>query len=162
MKLHQQKSFEVHHSISCASLPKKSSSILGIFSLGGQSSLKSTRNALAKQSSSKSETHRNCVSILASVSRLKSHPQRRQRAANIGCVNCCWSRNLRICGPTRFLGFFMFRFQNEKRRHEETLKGSEFRTTIVLAKLNAASENSPQRKMKIFRKEFVGWNPHPK
>jgi len=91
---------------------KKSSSIRGILSLAGQSSCGSTRNALARQSNSKSETQRNCVSIFASVSRLKSHPQRRQRAASIGCERFCWSRNLRICGPTMFRKFFMFRFQN--------------------------------------------------
>ena len=91
---------------------KKSSSIRGILSFDGHKSCGSTRNALARQSNSKSETQRNCVSIFASVSRLKSQPQRWQRAANMGCERFCWSRNLRICGPTMFRKFFMFRFQN--------------------------------------------------
>lgn len=126
------KYFDYVHSIFGESLSKKSSSILGILSLEGQSSLGSTRNARARQSSSKSETQRNCVSILASVWRLKSHPHRRQRAANMGCVNCCWSRNRRICGPTRFRRFFMFRFQNRNSKESTILKGSEFRTMILL------------------------------
>lgn len=116
------------------SLSKKSSSIRGILSLEGQSSLGSTRNALARQSNSKSETQRNCVSILARVCRLKSHPHRRQRAASIGCVSFCWSRNRRICKPTRFRGFFfMFRLQNRNGRKNAISKGSEFRTPIILA-----------------------------
>lgn len=117
------------HSISGESLSKKSSSRRGILSFGGQSSLGSTRNALARQSDSKSETQRNCVSILASVCRLKSHPQRRQRAASIGCVNPCWFRNRRICGPTTFRGFFfMFQFRKWNTRKSAVSKGSEFRT----------------------------------
>ncbi len=116
------------------SLSKKSSSIRGILSLGGQSSLGSTRNALARQSSSKSETQRNCVSILARVCRLKSHPHRRQRAASIGCVSFCWSRKRRICKPTRFRGFFfMFQLENRNGRENAISKGSEFRTLILLA-----------------------------
>ncbi len=101
---------------------KKSSSIRGILSLAGQSSCGSTRNALARQSNSKSETQRSCVSILASVCRLKSHPHRRQRAASIGCVSFCWSRNRRICGPTRFRGFFMFRFQKRNGKENDDSK----------------------------------------
>jgi hypothetical protein len=120
------------YSTSTESRSKKSSSIRGILSLAGHNSCGSTRNALARQSSSKSETHRNCVSILASVCRLKSHPHRRQRAASIGCVSFCWSRNRRICGPTRFRGFFMFRFQKRNGRECAILKGSEFRTVISL------------------------------
>ena len=117
---------------------KKSSSIRGILSLAGQSSCGSTRNALARQSSSKSETQRNCVSILARVWRLKSHPHRRQRAASIGCVSFCSSRSRRICGPTRFRGFFfMFRFQNQNSRQNAFSKGSEFRTMISLANIGA-------------------------
>ena len=113
---------------------KKSSSIRGILSLAGQSSCGSTRNALARQSSSKSETQRSCVSILASVCRLKSHPHRRQRAASIGCVSPCWSRNRRICKPTRFRGFFVrFRFPKRNTRATVAIKGSEFRTAILLA-----------------------------
>lgn len=112
---------------------KKSSSIRGILSLAGQSSCGSTRNALARQSSSKSETQRSCVSILARVCRLKSHPHRRQRAASIGCVSLCRSRNRRICGPTRFRGFFMFRFRKRNGRELTPPKGSEFRTVISLA-----------------------------
>ncbi len=122
------------HSTPDESRVKKSSSIRGILSLGGQSSFGSTRNALARQSSSKSETQRSCVSIFASVCRLKSHPHRRQRAASIGCVNPCWSRNRRICNPTRFRGFFvMFRFPNRNSRRNAISKGSEFRTPISLA-----------------------------
>ena len=113
---------------------KKSSSIRGILSLEGQSSSGSTRNALARQSSSKSETHRSCVSILARVCRLKSHPHRRQRAASIGCVSPCWSRKRRICGPTRFRGFFfMFQFWDWNTNQPLVFKGSEFRTLILLA-----------------------------
>lgn len=115
------------------SLPKKSSSIRGTLSLAGQSSCGSTRSALARQSSSKSETQRSCVSILARVCRLKSHPQRRQRAASIGCVSLCWSRNRRICGPTRFRGFFMFRSRKRNGKKFTGLEGSEFRTMISLA-----------------------------
>ncbi len=126
------------HSTPDESRSKKSSSIRGILSLAGQSSCGSTRNALARQSSSKSETQRNCVSILARVCRLKSHPHRRQRAASIGCVSFCWSRNRRICGPTRFRGFFfMFRFQNQNGKGKVIAKGSEFRTAIPLANLGA-------------------------
>ena len=122
------------HSTPDESRSKKSSSIRGILSLAGQSSPGSTRNALARHSSSKSETHRNCVSILARVWRLKSHPHRRQRAASIGCVSFCWSRNRRICGPTRFRGFFfMFQLQNWNDRKCAISKGSEFRTFISLA-----------------------------
>jgi hypothetical protein len=122
------------HSTPDESRAKKSSSIRGVLSLGGQSSFGSTRNALARQSSSKSETQRSCVSIFASVCRLKSHPHRRQRAASIGCVNPCWSRNRRICNPTRFRGFFvMFRFPNRNTRRNAISKGSEFRTPISLA-----------------------------
>ena len=117
---------------------KKSSSIRGILSLDGHSSPGSTRNALARQSNSKSETQRNCVSILARVCRLKSHPHRRQRAASIGCVSFCWSRNRRICGPTRFRGFFfMFRFQDRNSKGKAIAKGSEFRTAIPLANFGA-------------------------
>jgi hypothetical protein len=126
------KSFDSVQSIFGESLSKKSSSILGILSLEGQSSLGSTRKALARHSSSKSETQRNCVSILANVWRLKSHPHRRQRAASMGCVNCCWSRNRRICGPTKFRRFFMFRLQNRNDRESTIPKGSEFRTVILL------------------------------
>ena len=126
------------HSTTEESLSKKSSSIRGILSLDGQSSFGSTLNALARQSSSKSETHRNCVSIFARVCRLKSHPHRRQRAASIGCVSFCWSRNRRICGPTRFRGFFfMFPFQNWNSRGNAIAKGSEFRTAIFLASFGA-------------------------
>ena len=132
MRRQLKKSYNCFHSIPGESLSKKSSSIRGILSLGGQSSLGSTRNALARQSSSKSETQRSCVSILASVCRLKSHPHRRQRAANIGCVSFCWSRNRRICSPTRFRGFFMFRFQNRNARRLAISKGSEFRTVNLL------------------------------
>lgn len=120
------------YSTPAESLSKKSSSIRGILSLAGQSSCGSTRKALARQSNSKSETHRSCVSIFASVSRLKSHPHRRQRAASIGCVSFCWSRNRRICGPTRFRKFFMFRFQNRNTTGKATSKGSEYRTTNLL------------------------------
>lgn len=120
------------YSTPAESRSKKSSSIRGILSLAGQSSCGSTRNALARQSSSKSETQRSCVSILASVCRLKSQPHRRQRAASIGCVSFCWSRNRRICGPTRFRGFFMFRFQKRNGKELTNLKGSEFRTVISL------------------------------
>ena len=127
---------------------KKSSSIRGILSLAGQSSCGSTRNALARQSSSKSETQRSCVSILASVCRLKSHPQRRQRAASIGCVSFCWSRNRRICGPTRFRGFFfMFRFQKRNNKECAILKGSEFRTKILLASSGVSSERHLQSRI---------------
>ena len=137
MKRHTQKLYSTPDE----SLSKKSSSILGILSLDGQSSLGSTRSALARQSSSKSETQRNCVSILARVCRLKSHPHRRQRAASIGCVNFCWSRNRRICNPTRFRGFFfMFRLRNQNDRKCATSKGSEFRTLIVLANSGVYSE----------------------
>lgn len=123
------------HSTPEESRSKKSSSIRGILSLEGQSSFGSTRNALARQSSSKSETQRSCVSILASVCRLKSHPHRRQRAASIGCVNFCWSRKWRICRPTRFRGFFfMFRLQSRNDRERAAVKGSEFRTPILLAR----------------------------
>jgi hypothetical protein len=123
---------DIFYSVSRASRLKKSSSIFGILSLEGQRSLGSTRNALARQSNSKSETHRNCVSIFASVSRLKSHPHRRTRAANNGCVKPCWSRNLRICGPTRFRGFFMFRIRKHDARKSAKSKGSEFRTSFYL------------------------------
>ena len=123
------------YSTPAESRSKKSSSIRGILSLAGQSSCGSTRNALARQSSSKSETQRSCVSILARVCRLKSQPHRRQRAASIGCVSFCWSRNRRICGPTRFRGFFMFRFQKRNGREYAILKGSEFRTLISLVSL---------------------------
>ena len=133
------------HSISGESRSKKSSSIEGILSLDGQSSLGSTRNALARQSNSKSETQRSCVSILARVWRLKSHPQRRQRAASMGCVSPCWSRNRRICGPTRFRGFFfMSQFRKRNARGLRALKGSEFRTLILLAKnLTLVGNSSP-------------------
>lgn len=134
MKLLLQKGCDHFHSIAGESRSKKSSSSRGILSLGGQSALGSTRNALAKQSNSKSETQRSCVSILASVCRLKSHPQRRQRAASIGWVSPCWLRNRRICGPTRFRGFFfMFQFWNWNSRQPVVFKGSEFRTLILLA-----------------------------
>lgn len=134
MKLPLQKDRICFHSISGESRSKKSPSIEGILSLGGQSSSGSIRNALARQSNSKSETQRNWVSILASVCRLKSHPHRRQRAASIGCVSPCWSRKRRICGPTRFRGFFfMFRSRNQNARPSVVLKGSEFRTLILLA-----------------------------
>jgi hypothetical protein len=114
---------------------KKSSSIRGILSLAGQSASGSTRKALARHSSSKSETQRNCVSILARVCRLKSHPHRRQRAASMGCVNFCWSRSRRICNPTTFRGFFfMFRLQGRNGMKNAVFKGSEFRTLILLAK----------------------------
>lgn len=110
---------------------KKSLSIVGILSLAGQSSCGSTRNALARQSSSKSETQRNCVSILASVCRLKSHPHRRQRAASMGCVSPCWPRKRRICSPTRLRGFFVIVPASELKSTESgTPKGSEFRTVI--------------------------------
>ena len=125
----QQGSAEIYCA-STESLPKKSSSIRGILSLAGHKSSGSTLKALARQSNSKSDTHRNCVSIFARVSRLKSHPQRRQRAASIGCVNCRWSRRRRICGPTRFRGLrFMFRYRNTQTRKSAALKGSEFRTS---------------------------------
>ncbi len=131
------------HSMPGESRSKKSSSIRGILSLGGQSSLGSTRNALARQSNSKSETQRSCVSILARVCRLKSQPHRRQRAASIGCVSPCWSRKRRICGPTRFRGFFfMFRFQNRNARPSAVFKGSEFRTRISLANKQEKARNS--------------------
>lgn len=91
---------------------KKSSNMPGILSFAGQRSLGVTRKALARQSNSKSETQRNCVSILARVSRLMSQPHRRQRAASMGCVKPCWLRNLRICGPTTFRGLPMFRNRN--------------------------------------------------
>ncbi len=91
---------------------KKSSNKTGILSFAGQSSLGTTRNALARQSNSKSETQRSCVSILARVSRLRSQPHRRHRAASMGWVKPCWLRNLRICGPTMFLGLPMFRNRN--------------------------------------------------
>ena len=133
MRLQLQKGCDCFHSIFGESRSKKSSSIRGILSFGGQSSFGSTRNALARQSNSKSETQRSCVSILARVCRLKSHPQRRQRAASIGCVSVCWSRNRRICGPTRFRGFFMFRLQKRNSREYAIIKGSEFRTIILLA-----------------------------
>ena len=130
------------YSTSTESLSKKSSSIRGILSLAGHKSCGSTRNARARQSSSKSETHRNWVSILARVCRLKSHPQRRQRAASIGCVNCCWSRNRRICGPTKLRGFFfMFRHQSGNNRSWTVFKGSEFRTAILLATVRNLREN---------------------
>ena len=122
------------------SLSKKSSSNRGIFSFAGHNSSGSTRRALARQSSSKSETQRTCVSILASVCRLRSHPHRRQRAANIGCVSFCWSRNRRICRPTTFRGFFMSRFQSRNIRENTPFEGSEFRTTILLAKGNDFGE----------------------
>lgn len=123
------------YSVSRDSRWKKSSSSRGIFSLAGQSSCGSTRKARARQSSSKSETQRSCVSILANVCRLKSHPHRWQRAASIGWVSPCWSRNRRICRPTRFRGFVvMFRFPNRNTRATVILKGSEFRTLIWLAK----------------------------
>lgn len=138
------------HSTPDESLSKKSSSILGILSLGGQRSFGSTRKALARQSSSKSDTHRSCVSILASVSRLKSHPHRRHRAASMGCVSFCWSRNRRICGPTRFRGFFMFRLQSRNDRQPAIFKGSEFRTAIVLAKLGTFIE---RRVRKLFSRQ---------
>lgn len=109
------------HSTSEDSRLKKSSSIRGILSFDGHKSSGSTRKALARQSSSKSETQRTWVSILASVSRLKSQPQRRQRAANIGCVSFCWSRRRRICGPTKLRKFFMFRFQNRNASGCKTL-----------------------------------------
>lgn len=113
---------------------KKSCNVREARSFGGNKSSGSTRRALARQSSSKSETHRICVSIFASVCRLKSHPHRRQRAASIGCDNLCWSRNRRISNPTIFRGFFfMFRFRNSNARKNAALKGSEFRT-ICLAK----------------------------
>ncbi len=134
LTLRLQKNCDCFQSISGESRSKKSSSIRGILSLGGHRSLSSTRNALARQSNSKSETQRSCVSILARVCRLKSHPHRRQRAASIGCVRPCWSRKRRICGPTRFRGFFfMFRFRNLKTRQPTIFKGSEFRTLILLA-----------------------------
>lgn len=101
---------------------KNSSRKPGIFSLGGQRSSGVTRKALARQSNSKSETHRNCVSIFANVSRLKSHPQRRQRAASIGWVSPCWSRKRRICGPTMFRGLFMFQNQNVSLENSPELK----------------------------------------
>lgn len=123
---------------------KKSSSIFGILSLDGKSSGGSTRNAFARQISSKSDTQRSCVSILANVSRLKSHPHRRQRAANKGCVNPCWLRNLRTCGPTKFRGFFMFRFRNLKRKKRHHANGSEFRTNILLVKLSKAVSRNPE------------------
>ena len=136
---------ENFHSTPEESRSKKSSSIRGILSLEGQSSPGSTRKALARQSSSKSETQRSCVSILARVCRLKSHPQRRQRAASIGCVNFCWSRKRRICRPTRFRGFFfMFRLQSQNNRERAAVKGSEFRTPILLARRIAILKPSIQ------------------
>ena len=142
-----QKNCSYFHPISGESRSKKSSSIEGILSLGGQSSLGSTRNALARQSNSKSETQRSCVSTLARVCRLKSHPQRRQRAANIGCVNPCWLRKRRICGPTRFRGFFfMFRFRSRNTRQLVVFKGSEFRTLILLARDSENARNSSKLK----------------
>jgi hypothetical protein len=51
----------------------------------------------------------------------------------MGCVNPCWFRSLRICGPTRFRGFFMFRFRNRNARKNGFLEGSEFRTMNSLA-----------------------------
>jgi hypothetical protein len=166
--VHQDKRFQTvrescktnFHSTPEESLSKKSSSIRGILSFVGQSSLGSTRNALARQSSSKSETQRNCVSILASVCRLKSHPHRRQRAASIGCVSFCWSRNLRICGPTKFRGFFfMFRLRKQKDMECAISKGSEFRTPISLANSGVCSErrfngNFPPRQMYKILKEL--------
>ena len=146
------------HSTPDESLSKKSSSIRGILSLDGQSSFGSTRNALARQSSSKSETHRSCVSILARVCRLKSQPHRRQRAANIGCVSFCWSRNRRICRPTRFRGFFfMFQLPNQNDKKGANSKGSEFRTMISLANGEAFSDfrfddNFSPRQMKKISK----------
>jgi len=134
IKLRLRRGFDHFHSIVAESRPKKSSSIRGILSLEGQSSLGSTRKALARQSNSKSDTQRSCVSILARVCRLKSHPHRRQRAASIGCVSPCWSRKRRICGPTRFRGFFfMFQFRNRNSKQPAVFKGSEFRTHILLA-----------------------------
>lgn len=133
MRLSPFKTESGSHSVSEDSRLKKSSSNRGILSLAGQSSCGSTRRAFARQSSSKSETQRSCVSILASVCRLKSHPHRRQRAASIGCVSPCWSRKRRMCGPTRFRGFLvMFRFPNWNTRATVILKGSEFRTLIQL------------------------------
>ena len=110
---------------------KKSWSTLGILSFVGHRSAGSTRRALARQINSKSATHRSCVSIFASVSRLRSQPHRRQRAASIGCVKPCWLRSLRICGPTKLRGFFMSRSQNRNRRKERDGKGSEFRTKML-------------------------------
>jgi hypothetical protein len=120
---------------------KKSSSIRGILSLAGQSASGSTRRALARHSSSKSETQRNCVSILARVCRLKSHPHRRQRAASIGCVNFCWSRKRRICSPTIFRGFFfIFRLRSRKFKKIAPFEGSEFRTLFLLETRNHLGE----------------------
>jgi len=150
------------HSTPDESRSKKSSSIRGILSLDGQSSPGSTRNALARQSNSKSETHRSCVSILARVWRLKSQPHRRQRAASIGCVSFCWSRKRRICNPTRFRGFFfMFRLQNQNDRKCANSKGSEFRTFISLANGKTFLDfrfdgNFPPRQMNKFLKEPDG------
>lgn len=111
---------ENYYSTLDESLSKKSSSKRGILSLGGSNSCGSTRNALARQSNSKSEIQRSCVSIFASVCRLKSHPHRRHRAASIGCVSFCWSRNRRICSPTRFRGFRFrcFRFMFPASEHK--------------------------------------------
>ena len=146
------------YSTPAESLSKKSSSIRGILSLAGQSSCGSTRKALARQSNSKSETHRSCVSIFASVSRLKSHPHRRQRAASIGCVSFCWSRNRRICRPTKFRGFFfMLRLWNRNDRKRAISKGSEFRTSFLLAPCKFFSERhfnanfSPRQMNKLLK-----------
>jgi hypothetical protein len=115
---------------------KKSSRMRGILSLEGHNSAGSTRSALARHNSSKSETQRSCVSILARVCRLKSHPHRRHRAASIGCVSFCSSRSRRICGPTTLRGFFfMFRPRSGKATESRMVKGSEFRTPIFLAKI---------------------------
>lgn len=115
---------------------KKSSRMRGILSLEGHNSAGSTRNARARHNSSKSETQRSWVSILARVCRLKSHPHRRHRAASIGCVSFCSSRSRRMCGPTTLRGFFfMFRSRREKAMGSHMMKGSEFRTPIFLAKI---------------------------
>lgn len=124
------------YSTLCASRPNESSKRSIILSRAGQRCSGDVRSAFARHSNSKSQTHRNCPSILASVSRLTSQPQRRQRAASIGCVSRCRYRSRRICGPTKFRGplprfllaFFFIPCSQLKRKKPDEHKGSEFRT----------------------------------
>ena len=72
----------------------------------GSSARRETPSAWARNTTSKSATQRDCSSIFARVSRLKSQPMRWQRAASAGCESPFCERIFRTCGPMMLRGPF--------------------------------------------------------
>lgn len=98
----------VSHSSRCDRRSKQSCRIPDILFFG-KSVSGGTPSALARQTNSKSDTQRTWASILARVSRLRTHPHRAQRAAKTGWLQFAASRSRRISGPVILRGFFISR-----------------------------------------------------